>query len=116
MSYVTSDPTKLNPTNSVISNPIVPSKPKPIDPTNPSSGMSDFSIEAVVVCDKYSDFLVQTIPHNKFLFNKIIVVTSFEDKQTQRVCEYHHVMCLKSDDLMARKGEFHKGKGINAGL
>lgn len=83
---------------------------------NGSSNPQNFSIEAVVVCDKYSDFLAQTIPHNKFLFNKIVVVTSYEDKQTQRICEYHHVMCLKCDGMMARKGEFHKGKGINAGL
>lgn len=75
-----------------------------------------FSIEAVIVCDNYADFLVQTLPHNKFLFDRLVVVTSFEDKPTQRVCEFHHVECIRTDDLLSRKGEFHKGKGINAGL
>lgn len=115
MTYVDINPQKFNPTRPVNSNPILtsPVSNMPIDPTSPQK---PFSIEAVVVCDKYSDFLVQTLPHNKFIFNNIVVVTSYEDKETQRVCEYHHVMCLKTDELMSRKGEFHKGKGINAGL
>lgn len=82
----------------------------------PEPPMSDFSLEAVIVCDKYHDFLAQTLPHNKFLFDKIVVVTSHEDKATQKLCEFHHVMCIKTDELQARKGEFHKGKGINEGL
>ena len=75
-----------------------------------------FCMEAVIVCDKYADFLALTLPHNKFLFDRIVVVTSFEDKATQKVCEFHHVQCIKTDKLEARKGEFHKGKGINEGL
>jgi hypothetical protein len=75
-----------------------------------------FALEAVLVSDRYSDFLAHTLPHTKYLFDKIVVVTSYEDKETQRVCEFHHVMCIKTDELMARKGEFHKGKGINSGL
>jgi hypothetical protein len=82
----------------------------------PNTQNVPFSMEAVVVCDHYSDFLVHTLPHTKFLFDKIVVVTSYEDKETQRVCEFHHVMCIKTDELMSRKGEFHKGKGINEGL
>lgn len=88
-----------------------------MDPHPPAKpARPPFSVEAVVVCDKYSDFLVQTLPHNKFLFDRIVVVTSWEDKATQRVCEFHHVQCIRTDELQSRKGEFHKGKGINAGL
>src|SRR5580658_1551538 len=86
----------------------------PNPPATPST--RPFSMEAVIVCDKYADFLAQTLPHNKFLFDRIVVVTSFEDKATQRVCEFHHVECMRNDELQSRKGEFHKGKGINAGL
>ena len=88
-----------------------------VDPNPPvQSVRQPFCMEAVVVCDKYADFLVHTLPHNKFLFDRIVVVTSFEDKATQRVCEFHHVECIRTDELLSRKGEFHKGKGINAGL
>ncbi len=86
----------------------------PNPPVSPST--KPFCMEAVIVCDQYADFLAQTLPHNKFLFDRIVVVTPFEDRKTQRVCEFHHVECVRSDELLSRKGEFHKGKGINAGL
>lgn len=75
-----------------------------------------FRLEAVVVCDRYHDFLRSTLPSNKFLFDKIVVVTSFEDKETQRICEFYHVECVCTDVLNSRKGEFWKGDGINVGL
>ena len=78
--------------------------------------INPFKLECVVVCDKYSDFLARTLPTNKFLFDQLVVVTSYEDIETQRVCEFYHVKCVKTDDLNSRKKEFHKGKGINAGL
>jgi hypothetical protein len=75
-----------------------------------------FKLECVIVCDRYSDFLQQTLPHNKILFSKVVVVTSFEDKATQRICEYNHVQCVMTDVMESRKGHFCKGAGINAGL
>ncbi len=75
-----------------------------------------FKIECVVVCDQYSDFLSQTIHTNKFLFDKLVVVTSPEDKKTRKLCEFHHVHCIPTDELNSRWGEFHKGKAINIGL
>ncbi len=77
---------------------------------------SAFKIEAVVVCDHYHDFLAQTLPYNKYLFDKLVVVTSYEDKATRRMCEFHHVECIPTDVLEARKGKFCKGAGINIGL
>lgn len=73
-------------------------------------------MEAVIVCDRYHDFLRCTLPQNKFLFDRIVVVTSFEDKQTQRICEFYHVECVTTDALQSRKKVFCKGEGINAGL
>lgn len=82
----------------------------------PVLGQANFKIEAVVVCDKYHDFLRHTIPANKILFNKIVVVTSYEDKLTQRICEFNHVECIRTDRLESRKGIFRKACGINDGL
>lgn len=86
-------------------------EPLPYDPPD-----KDYKIEAVVVCDGYHDFLRCTLPTNKFLFHKIVVVTSYEDKKTQRICEFNHVECVKTDLLEARKGHFCKAHGINVGL
>lgn len=86
-------------------------EPVPYDPPDPN-----FKMEAVVVCDRYHDFLRVTLPHNKFLFDKIVVVTSFEDKETQRICEFYHVECIKTDCLESRKKHFCKADGINEGL
>ena len=76
----------------------------------------DFKVEAVVVCDRYSDFLRCTLPGNKHLFDRIVVVTSAEDRDTQRICEFHHVECLQTDALNSRWNKFCKGAGINEGL
>lgn len=75
-----------------------------------------FFSEAVIVCDRYDDFLAKTLPHNKHLFDRIVVVTSPEDKKTQRICEWNHVEVIRTDVLNSRWGEFHKGKAINVGL
>lgn len=90
-----------------------PDKPQPAPPSMPSE---PFNIECVIVCDRYHDFLTHTLPSNKFLFNRTVVVTAPEDKQTQRICEFYHVECVRTDSLRSRWGEFWKGKAINEGL
>jgi hypothetical protein len=75
-----------------------------------------FKMEAVLVCDRYSDFLRCTLPANKHLFDRIVVVTSAEDRDTQRICEFHHVECVQTDALNSRWNKFCKGAGINEGL
>lgn len=87
------------------------SDPVPYDPPD-----TNFKLEAVVVCDRYHDFLRCTLPYNKFLFDRLVVVTSFEDKETQRICEFYHVECVKTDVLQSRKKQFCKADGINEGL
>lgn len=76
----------------------------------------NFKVEAVVVCDRYHDFLRSTLPGNKHIFDRIVVVTSAEDRETQRICEFYHVECIKTDGLNSRWKQFCKGAGINAGL
>lgn len=86
-------------------------KPLPYDPPD-----TQFKLEAVVVCDRYHDFLRCTLPHNKFIFDRIVVVTSHEDRETQRICEFYHVECIPTDVLNTRKKIFCKAEGINEGL
>lgn len=75
-----------------------------------------FFIECVVVCHQFSDFLQYTLPNNKQLFDRIVVVTSPADIATQKLCEFYHVECVVTSEMRTADGEFRKGAGINAGL
>ena len=73
-------------------------------------------LEAVTVCVNYSDFLAHTIILNRLFFNKYVVVTSYEDSETHRLCQYYNVTCIKTDAFYEHGDVFNKAKGINAGL
>lgn len=73
-------------------------------------------LEAVIVSVGYSDFLAETLPFNKGHFDKLVVVTSPADLDTQRLCQYHHVECVVTDVFYHNGDVFNKAKGINAGL
>lgn len=70
-------------------------------------------LECVQVCVNYADFLATTLVHNKYIFDRIVVVTSNQDKDTADVCEYYHIQCIKTNIL---DKQFNKGKAINLGL
>jgi hypothetical protein len=73
-------------------------------------------LQAVTVCVNYSDFLSQTIAHNKQHFNHWVIVTTPEDTDTQKLCEYHNVECIKTDEFTKNGDPFNKAKGINVAL
>lgn len=75
-----------------------------------------FKIECVVVCNNYGDFLRWTLPYNKHHFDRMVVVTSPEDTETQKICEYNHVQCIQTDEMRTKERAFCKGHGINIGL
>lgn len=73
-------------------------------------------LECVIVCVGYADFLANTLPYNKELFDRTVVVTTADDKATQRICEYWHVKVVCTDAFGIEHGDFRKGAGINVGL
>lgn len=76
-------------------------------------------IEAVVISINYSDFLRVTLPNNKHFFDKLVVVTDTADIETQRVCEFNNVQCIKTDVFYENpeiRKRPNKAKGINEGL
>lgn len=73
-------------------------------------------LEGVTTCVNNADFLAHTLPHNKHLFDRYIVVTAPEDKDTQRICRYWGVECLQTDTFRTRWDEFCKGACINEAL
>jgi hypothetical protein len=85
-------------------------------PCTPVTPCADYKLECVVVCSDYSDFLRETLPHNKQMFDRIVVVTSPEDKATRKLCEFHNVQCVVTDVMETHWGRFCKGSGINKGL
>lgn len=75
-----------------------------------------FFLEAIITCVGQSDFLAHTLSHNRTLFDKILVVTAPEDKETQRVCRYWQTEAHLTDAFRTRWGEFCKGNAINDAL
>ena len=74
-------------------------------------------LEGIIICVNYSDFLKNTLPHNKNFFNKLVVVTDSNDKETKKVCEFYNVQCVITDDFYDGDSKIpNKAKGINAGL
>lgn len=73
-------------------------------------------LACVTVCVNYSDFLAWTLPINKQFFDYMVVVTTPEDKKTQKLCEFWNVHCLQTDRFHENGEKFNKGKGINEGL
>jgi hypothetical protein len=73
-------------------------------------------LQAVTVCVNYSDFLAQTIAHNKQLFDHWIIVTTPEDKDTQKLCQHYNVECLVTNEFTKNGDPFNKAKGINVAL
>ena len=74
------------------------------------------NLEAVITCVGYGDFLAATLPTNKGLFDYVVVVTTTEDKVTQRICEFWGVHVITTDRYRTKEGSFCKGAGINEGL
>lgn len=73
-------------------------------------------LEGLVTCTMYADFLAATLPFNRHLFNHLVVVTSPDDQDTARICEYWNVDCLPTTAFNTHYGQFNKAAAINQGL
>lgn len=76
----------------------------------------DDSVEGVIVCVQYADFLEHTLRHNQHHFSDLVVVTDFDDKGTHDVCRRFSVTCVRTDEFYHHGDSFNKGAGINLGL
>lgn len=74
-------------------------------------------LEAVLVCVNYSDILKITLPKNIHFFDKINVITNYNDTETIKLCEYYKVDMTITDRMYENeKDDFNKGKAINEGI
>lgn len=89
---------------------------EPAPPPRDASGNALF-LEGVTVSVNYADFLDVALSHNLAHFDEFVVVTSHEDRATQRVCARHSVTCVVTDVFTERPGDaFNKGLALNLGL
>lgn len=73
-------------------------------------------VELVLTCVDFSDFLEITLPENKDLFDNVIVVTSLEDGETEKLCNQYQVNCIKTSIFTDNNASFNMGGGRNEGL
>jgi hypothetical protein len=74
-------------------------------------------LEAVIVCHQYGDFLAETLPHNLHHFDRVVVVTGYDDRETQSLCRRFGVECRPTDVFRHDGPEsFAKGRAIDYGL
>jgi len=74
------------------------------------------NVETVIVCRDYSDYLKRTLPWTVCFSSRVVVVTSPEDLETQKVCESFAVESLKTEAFQYGGGPFNKGAAVNVGL
>lgn len=72
-------------------------------------------IAAAITCVNYGDILAATLPTNRSHFHYIVVATTPDDVQTQKVCEFWNVHCVRVPEFNV-PGGFRKGAGINAAI
>lgn len=80
-----------------------------------SRGIQSMIIEAVVVSINFGDYLAETLPRNKPLFDRIVVVTSSDDWLTRNICRANSVEYIETERHL-EGGGFDKGKAINDGM
>lgn len=72
-------------------------------------------LEAVLVSVGYGDTLKFTLPKNKKHFDKIIVITDYNDHKTKQICIDNGVECIITDCFYKNGAKFNKGAAINQG-
>ena len=84
------------------------------DPDPTSSPM--LRIECVVTSVNCGDYLAETLPFLKAVFDRVIVSTSNDDGETLELCRRLSTPCYATG-VMNRPGEpFNKARGINHAL
>lgn len=73
-------------------------------------------INAIVACVKYDDFLAITLPHNRKHFDRVMVVTTWDDTRTHKVAAMHDCECFNTTAFHDRGDPFNKGRAMEEGF
>lgn len=71
-------------------------------------------IECVITSVNYSDYLAETLPQNRQIFDRVTVVTSNDDAETLELCRRLSVPCYATGKFS--DGTFNKARGLEHGL
>jgi len=74
-------------------------------------------MKAIVISVNFADYLAATLPRNVPHFDKVVVVTTPQDKATAKVVdECRNAELLRTDAFFVKDAAFNKGAGIREGL
>ncbi len=74
-------------------------------------------IEGIAVCVQYADFFAETIDRMCHAVDQLFVVTTADDKETQKLCMNRSKVTVVETDAFYRNGmKFSVGAGVNEGL
>lgn len=73
-------------------------------------------LEAVTVCVGYADFLAETLPFNRPLLDRWVIVTTPDDGETRELCRRHGIAPVLTSEVYRDGAEFNKGRAIARGL
>jgi hypothetical protein len=73
-------------------------------------------ITTIIVCVEYQDFLSVTLPHNRPLLGRMLVVTDPEDERTISVAEENGVDVLTTKVFFEHNALFNKWAAVNQGF
>ena len=73
-------------------------------------------IEAIITSVDYADFLAETLPYNIPHFDRILVITSKADAETQELCRKLSVPYYATDIFYKDGSAWNKARGIDFGL
>src|SRR5205085_1462452 len=74
------------------------------------------TIECIQTCVGYGDILRETLSRNLPLFERFIVVTSYDDAETIELCRQLSVECVPTDVHKKDGDAFNKGRLVDLGL
>lgn len=74
-------------------------------------------MKAITVCVDYAPLLAKTLPHNAIHFDRMVVVTTPEDRATLDLCaEFCNVTAFATRAFYEKNALFNKGKAMEEGF
>ncbi len=73
-------------------------------------------IEAIITCANYGDYLRETLPMNLTHFDRVLVITTPGDVETQELCRKLSVPYYATNIFYKDGDRFNKARGIDFGI
>ena len=70
------------------------------------------NIVPLVTCVNMSDYLIESIKHNRNLFSEYYVLTSPEDSDTKNLCNSYSSKTIEFDSFFLENASFNKSGGL----